>query len=609
MPRLSLTLRTFLFSFLPVCIVLASCFYAVNAAVHHRVQRELREQLQASDLLLDRVNMGWSNRTSALLSKLTDSAGLKAAVGLLAEGRRDPALAAQVRNTIEAQLRELQTSSGFDLLVVADLTGNTVAIAECSGCTGLSSQATIPLQRGLAEVDHLLYQLNPLPINIAGETAAILVLGTRFDLGRLALPGDAVLLRSGKVLASTLSRGQDQRLEQQIAARCGAFESACEASLGGQTYVVSRLQKTQIGPGYRLLGFRSLDAPVRDFTESFLGTLISIAIAGVLLALLCTIFTSRSVSRPLRALVAQLNHTEASGDLSERLTAGRAVRELALLADAYNRVADSAQRTRRQLEIAKDAAQSANRLKDEFLTNVSHELRTPLNGVLGMTDLLLQTPLDADQQDFAATVRTSGETLVAIIDDILTFSQLQTGRLTLNAQPFDFEKLLSESSRWTAQQAEAKRIRVEMCYPHASPRMFRGDEMQVRRILRHLCDNAVKFTDAGSIRISFECGLESQAAIARVTVVDTGIGIASNAHGLVFERFTQTDGSLTRQRGGTGLGLALVKSLATLMGGHAGVESEAGKGSRFWFAVPLQPLEQTFEAEQAAVPETGRVAC
>ena len=170
-----------------------------------------------------------------------------------------------------------------------------------------------------------------------------------------------------------------------------------------------------------------------------LGTLISIAVAGVLLALLCTIFTSRSVSRPLRALVTQLNHTEVSGDLSERLTAGRAVRELALLADAYNRVADSAQRTRRQLEIAKDAAQSANRLKDEFLTNVSHELRTPLNGVLGMTDLLLQTPLDADQQDFAATVRTSGETLVTIIDDILTFSQLQTGRLTLNVQPFDWK--------------------------------------------------------------------------------------------------------------------------------------------------------------------------
>ena len=139
--------------------------------------------------------------------------------------------------------------------------------------------------------------------------------------------------------------------------------------------------------------------------------------------------------------------------------------------------------------------------------------------------------------------------------------------------------------------------------------MFRGDEMQIRRILRHLCDNAVKFTDAGSIRISFDCGLESHAAIARVTVEDTGIGIASDAHDLVFERFTQTDGSLTRQRGGTGLGLALVKSLATLMGGHAGVESETGKGSRFWFSVPLQLLEQTLEAEQAAVPETGRVAC
>jgi signal transduction histidine kinase len=610
MPRLSLTLRTFLFSFVPVCIVLACCFAAVNAAIKNRIRLELREQLQASDRMLDQINTEWSNRTSALVSKLSDSAGLKAAVGLLAEGHRDPQLAAQVRNTIEAQLRELQASSTFDLLAVADLNGRTVAMVGCPACSHPSSQSTIPIKPGLAEVDHVLYQFHPLPIDIGGETSATLVLGSSFDTGKIALPGYAVLMRAGKVISSTLPRKWDGTLEEQIANHCATLDPGCEANLGLETYVVSRLQKGQIGSGYALLGLRSLDESVRDFETSFLETLLTIAAAGVLLALLCTIFTSRSVSRPLRALVTQLNHTEASGDLSERLTAGGAVRELALLADAYNRVADSAQRTRRQLEIAKDAAQSANRLKDEFLTNVSHELRTPLNGVLGMTGLLLETNLDSDQQDFATTVRQSGEALVTIIDDILTFSQLQTGRLTLAAQVFDFEKILTEFLKWTVQRAETKPIHVEMEYPHSAPRRFVGDETYLRQILRHLCDNAVKFTDSGSIRITFRCELESNgSSLTRVSVEDTGIGIAPAAHDQVFERFTQTDGSLTRQRGGTGLGLALAKALVQLMGGTIGVESKLGEGSHFWFVLPLQRPFESAGMEPGKIINAGVIPC
>ncbi len=256
-----------------MCIVLVSCFVAVNEAVHERIRRELREQLQASDLLLDRVNADWSNRTSALVAKLTDSSGLKAAVGLLAEGRHDPELSAQVRRTIEAQLHELETSSSFDLLAVADPEARIVAVVKCPDCPDISSATTLPLQRGLAEINRTLYQLSPAPINIAGEKAATLVLGTRFDLGRLAVPGDAVLLRAGKVLASTLPAAWNGSLERQIAAHCLVGGSGCEASLAHQTYVVSRLQRAQMGSAYWLLGFRSLDEPVRDFTASFVRTL------------------------------------------------------------------------------------------------------------------------------------------------------------------------------------------------------------------------------------------------------------------------------------------------------------------------------------------------
>jgi signal transduction histidine kinase len=609
MPRLSLTVRTFFFSFLPVCLVLACCFAAVNAAIKNRIRLEIRDQLQASDRMLDRVNTEWSNRTSALLSKVSDSAGLKAAVGLLAEGRHHPELAAQVRNTIEAQLRDLQAFSTFDLLAVADMNGRTVAMVGCADCSHGGSRATVPANAGLAEIDHVLYQFHPLPIEIGGDISATLVLGSRFDTATLALPGHAVLMRAGKVIAGKLPPTWDRALEQQISTNCATFKPTCEAKLGGETFVVSRLQKAQIGSGYVLLGLRSLDASVREFEKSFVGILLTIAAAGVLAALLCTIFTSRSVSRPLRALVAQLNHTEASGDLSERLTAGAAVRELSLLADAYNRVADSAQRTQRQLEIAKHAAQSANRLKDEFLTNVSHELRTPLNGILGMTGLLLETTLDSEQQDFATTVRTSGEALVTIIDDILTFSQLQTGRLALAPRVFDFEKVLTECLEWTTSRVDTKPVRVEMCYPPLAPRRVYGDESCLRQVLRHLCDNAVKFTDSGSIRISLSSEIAPHAFLTKVTIEDTGVGIAREAHALVFERFTQTDGSLTRQRGGTGLGLALANGLVQLMGGQIGVDSEPGKGSRFWFELPLSQSVEGVTVESGPTRYAGAIPC
>ncbi len=295
--------------------------------------------------------------------------------------------------------------------------------------------------------------------------------------------------------------------------------------------------------------------------------------------------------------------------MPQRLTAGRAVRELGSLAAAYNRVADSAHRARRQLEAARDAAQSANRLKDEFLTNVSHELRTPLNGVLGMTDLLLHTSLDPEQEEFALIVRSSSEMLVTIIDDILTFSQLQTGKLILSERVFNFEKLLMESAKWTERQAQAKGIRVEMCYPDASARMFIGDEMYIRQLMRQLCDNAVKFTDSGCIRIRFDCERAGPVAAARVAVEDTGIGITPNAQKLIFERFTQADGSLTRKRGGTGLGLALVQALIGLMGGHIGVESRVGEGSRFSFVLPLRIAEPQTQTTPESGKEIGAVPC
>lgn len=608
-PRLSLTARTFLFSAVPVCAVLLLLFAAVNAAVHRQIRRELREQLELSDLLLNRADARYTGRIAALVSKLTDSAGLKAAVSLLNEVHGDPGLLKQVRTTIDMQLRDLRSSSNFDFLAVVDARGRAIAAVPCSECAEGPSMHAFSTDPGIAEIGGQLYQLHSVPITIAGDEAAVLVLGNKFELTAMALPGEAVLLREGKVVASTLPPKWKGSIEREIASHCRVGRDSCEASFGGETFVVSPLQKLQIGSRYRLLGFRSLDRPVEEFASSFLRLLIGIGAAGICLVLMFTFVTSYSVSHPLRALVAQLRQSELSGGMSGHLTAGHGVRELASLAEAYNRVADSEQRTRRQLEEARDAAQSANRLKDEFLTNVSHELRTPLNGVLGMTDLLLYTPLDSEQQEFALTARSSAESLLALIDDVLNFSQLQTGKASLHVMDFDLRKLVEESAQAILREAEAKGIGVSVLCSQDMPGQVAGDAIRIRQVLTQLCSNAVKFTDDGSIRILLDCQEEAARAKVKITVEDTGIGIAADQQNMIFELFTQADGSMTRQRGGTGLGLALVKDLVALMNGQVGVDSRFGEGSAFWFGFELPVVGAKTGTEVALQAEFGAVTC
>lgn len=582
MRRLSLTTRAFLFSFVPVCLVLLCFAIAVNTAVHNQIRRELRDQLRESDLVLNRAEAEYSHRVTVLISKLAEGAGLKAAVGLLSEVRNDPALLKQARDTISVQLRDLQVSSGFEFLAVTDLEGNVVTAVPRD-----RPIPQLPLGPGVVPIGGKLYQVHSLPIATGEDRIAALVLGIPFDLGALSLPGEAALFHDGKIIASTLPSRLTTSIEREIANRCSAHTQDCEISIGGEAFVVSEMQKGQMGSRYRLFGFQSVDRPAQNFASAFLKVLIGIAAAGICLALAFTFLTARSVSRPLRALVAQLRESEYSGGLSMHLTAGNGVRELASLASAYNNVVDSEQLIRRELESARDAAQLANRLKDEFLTNISHELRTPLNGVLGMTELLLQTSLDGDQQDFALTAKSSANELLALIDAILNFSQLQTGRVSLQTAPFDLQKVIQDTAAAIAPKAEAKRLRLEIEHAPVIPPSLVGDEMGIRQILAQLCDNAVKFTDSGFVRIRVRCGQDRDIARIRIAVEDSGIGIAAAQQDLIFDRFTQADGSLTRRKGGTGLGLAVVKDLVTLMKGQIGVDSIPGKGSTFWVTLDL----------------------
>jgi signal transduction histidine kinase len=593
--RLSLTARAFLFSFLPVCLVLAASFLILRAAVDQKIRRDLREQLESSDASLNRASTEYSRRTAQLVAALTESAGLKAAVGLLAEAGRDPIVRTQVRMTIETQLRELHTLTAYDLLAISDWHGETVALVAFPELTPFSearmaepSLPPFPRHPTLVSLGGVLYQLQTVPIELGGDSVGALTVGTRFELGQYPLAGQAVLLEGNKVIRSTFATEWNRSIQKQVRERCNQPKSGCEISVKGETYVVSPLQASQTGDNYRLLGFRSLDRPLHEFSAGFMRILLEVGAAGIVLALAATLLTSRSVSQPLRKLVAQLRESGRAGELPARLNAGRGAFELNLLAECFNQVADAERRSRGELKAAKEAAESANRAKSEFLTNISHELRTPMNGVLGMTDLLLDTALSEEQQDYAVTARQSAQALLLIINDILDFTQIEAGTLTVEERSFDLRVAIGEVMDALRPVAEKKSIRLAMSYPPAAPSRFLGDPRRIRQVLIALGGNALKFTEHGYVHVRIACREQIAGhAVMTLAVEDSGVGISEEKLPIIFERFTQADGSTTRRHGGIGIGLTIAKRLADLMGGALTVESRVGFGSTFQLSLPL----------------------
>ena len=266
-----------------------------------------------------------------------------------------------------------------------------------------------------------------------------------------------------------------------------------------------------------------------------------------------------------------------------------------------------------RLGAAMEAAEAAGRAKDQFLAVISHEIRTPLNSVLGLSELMLATSLDAQQQGYMRQLQSSGRSLMRLIEDVLDFAKIESGQLQLENTEFNLRELLNQTVRQFAEQARVKKISLTAQLPKNTPAIVRGDAKRLRQVLSNLISNAISHTDQGSVSVRLsDMTLSNSQVHLRFEVADTGVGISSDQQRHIFDEFVQIDSTTRRRHSGTGLGLATCKHLVALMGGAIQVSSEPGKGSTFSFTASLErvaekPVLKDSNARQPVEPKTTRV--
>ena len=499
--------------------------------------------------------------------------------------------------TIEALAEQYRRSTASDFLLVADAHSAWLGEAGWPGEEkpnwSLLTHGTPLDGRGhsaLVAVSDGLYLVVMEPALFIDEMLGWLAVGYRLDdefakdLARIT-HADVNLIADGRLRASSLDSAARAAVASLIEA--GALGSADWLSLGDTRYSGREypLSHGQDGGGPSLLLLKNWQ-PTQALLDRVQARLLLIGLAAFALAVGGTTVFCRRAARPLRDVV-EAAHQITQGDWTRRVPV-RGSSEAVDMATAFNGMTSTLTALNAQLATEKARAVEAGRAKDQLLSNMSHELRTPLNGIIGMTTLAMTTELTGEQREYLDAVDANAAALLAMVDGVLDFATIEASGVTLQPAVFDLRESLEECRQTVSPAVAAKGLSLTFEVDHTVPAAIVGDERRLRQIALNLLGNAVKFTPAGNVSLhaSLDRATGDDVTL-HVEVRDTGVGIPDDKREQIFQPFAQADGSMTRQYGGTGLGLSVCARLVAAMGGRIWFESEPGAGSRFHFTVRL----------------------